>query len=101
MFEKMHERIEIRRTEDATDLERSDGRIFDDELAGVVAVELRDGVRERRVAEGEHATAPSEALLDLGERMFLNDYIIIADASHRAGGKNPDAFEARFRRGLF
>ena len=64
--------IRVVGAEVAADSDGGNGGVFDDDLAGVVAIELGDGIGERGIAEDDVAGTPAEEFFDLSACGFVH-----------------------------
>src|SRR3546814_6903866 len=62
IMEQPRERIDIRCLEGAADPDRRSGRIGHDNLAAIIAIELRGDLRQRRLVELHHPVAPRQGI---------------------------------------
>src|SRR3546814_12258705 len=61
-MEQPRERIDIRGLEGAAEPDRRSGRIGHDNLAAIIAIELRGDLRQRRLVELQHPVAPRQGI---------------------------------------
>src|SRR5262245_61715107 len=84
-FQQAHEPFEVRRAELPAHEDCPECGVLDADLAFVVTIEFGYGFRERRAGKNQEPAAPTQIILDVGQRAGLNEDAGTAGARDIAG----------------
>ena len=90
-MKQLEESIGVSGAETAADADVGDSGILNGDLAHGVAVELRDGLSERRVVEGDVAPAPGEEPVGVCNRVLIDDDVCVGGSCDGASSEKDRA----------